>query len=79
MTTPTPRTLQESTASLGTGRCLRLRPIRGTEGEPAGLWISGGWHAGGDARHRNLGPLPGRALVETMDDRLGLESQEVQG
>ena len=59
---PSTRTLQEMTADLGMGRCLRVRLIRDLDGEPDELWLSEGWHDGGDDRRRMLGPLPGRAL-----------------
>lgn len=63
MNQPT-RTLHQETVDLGCGRCLRLRLIRSLTGEPDELWISEGWHDGGEDRRRMLGPLPGRALEE---------------
>lgn len=58
------RTLHESTSDLGMGRCLRIRLIRDHAGEPDELWISEGWHDGGDDPRRVLGPLPGWVLTE---------------
>ena len=66
MTVPTARTLHEATADLGTGRCVRVRLIRDHDGEPTELYISEGWHDGGDDRRRMLGPLPGRALPDIL-------------
>lgn len=66
MTTPRTRTLQEATADVGMGRCVRCRLIRDPDGTPAELWISEGWHDGGEDRRRMLGPLPGRALPELL-------------
>jgi hypothetical protein len=78
VTTPRTRTLHEATADLGLGRCLRFRLIRDPDGEPAELWISEGWAAGGDDRRRMLGPLPGQALGEILDALRSLET-EVEG
>ncbi len=66
-TTPRTRTLEETTADLGLGRCVRLRLVRDLDGEPAELWISEGWHGGGEDTRRTLGPLPGRILPELLD------------
>jgi hypothetical protein len=78
VTTPRTRTLHEATADLGLGRCVRCRLIRDTDGEPAELYISEGWHDGGEDRRRALGPLPGHALGEILDALRSLET-EVEG